>query len=462
MIPNHSPWIKQLKRTRPVVPLEENIKTDVAIVGGGIAGVATAYFTLRDSDKNVVLLEADKIAHGATGHNAGLLTTYFERPLSLLVDEFGFKLAIEGQKSIEFAWILLDEIFQEAGLRSPLYRFTGYDGISTLEQLLASLKDNMYRMRGGLPVEAILVARESGFAAHIPEEYINLYSIIPQSDLLAMLETNNTTYSALVSCQKGCLNSALFTEELIGYLIAKHRGRFSFFEGSPVSTVTLKEDSGALQVFKHTVEANRIVLCTNGFENFSIINNAGVEINTRFHHLINGRIGYMAGYIEPLNSSPVSISYFPKKNNQTGDPTGEPYFLLTRRPDEHASRNAQNLVCAGGPEKVLPNQATYSRDDACSEEARLSIDEFLRDNYRHYPDNDAKYVFCWHGLMGYTPNGVRRVGPEPCNPVLLYNLGCNGVGLLPSIFGGKRISEFLRGIDVPPSIFHPLDQSCGI
>ena len=56
MIPNHSPWIKQLNRTRPVVPLGEDLKTEVVIVGGGIAGVITAYFTLRDTDKNVVLL----------------------------------------------------------------------------------------------------------------------------------------------------------------------------------------------------------------------------------------------------------------------------------------------------------------------------------------------------------------------------------------------------------------------
>ena len=60
--------------------------------------------------------------------------------------------------------------------------------------------------------------------------------------------------------------------------------------------------------------------------------------------------------------------------------------------------------------------------------------------------------------MGYTPNGVRLVGVEPKNRVLLYNLGCNGVGILPSIFGGDRISHILAGEKLSPSIFDPKEH----
>jgi hypothetical protein len=55
--------------------------------------------------------------------------------------------------------------------------------------------------------------------------------------------------------------------------------------------------------------------------------------------------------------------------------------------------------------------------------------------------------------MGYTKNGIRFIGPEPKNNVLLYNLGCNGVGILPSIYGGKKISRHLAGESVEKSIF---------
>lgn len=436
------------------MPLGEHVTTDVAIVGGGIAGVVTAYYTLRDTDKKVVLIEADKVAHGSTGHNAGQITSYFERPLSELVDEFGLDLAIDGQRSIESGWELLENMYSETGLQTPLYRFTGYAGCSTLAQLLVHLKNNSCRVRGGLQTESILVAEESPISKEILKEFEDLYSLIPHKDLLALLETNNPDYVASLSYPKGCMNSALFSEELIGYLIATYKDRFSFYEGSPVRTVTLKKNHGTLRVLDQTVEAERVVLCTNGFENFSIVNESGPEIDTNFHHLVSGRIGYMTGYFEPMSNPPTAISYLAKESGN-GDPTGESYFYLTRRPHEHESKEVYNLVCTGGPEKVLPNQAAYSRDESCSESEQEVIDEFLWKNYRNYPKGDLEYAFCWHGLMAYTPNGVRRIGPEPRNPTLLYNLGCNGVGILPSIFGGKKIPQFLLGAPMEPSIFDP-------
>lgn len=456
MIPNHSPWIKELKRTRPVVPLDQPVETDVAIVGGGIAGVTTAFFALRDTNKQVVLIEADKIAHGATGHNAGQVTSYFERPLAELVEEFGLELAIDGQRSVESAWNLMDEIISQAQLQTPLYRFTGYAGLSSTSQVLAHLKDNRCRVDGGLPVENMVIAKGWEGLKDIPVEFSDLYSLVDQKDILALLETTSTDYIAALSYQKGCTNSALFSEELIGYLIATYKDRFSFYEGSPVKTVRLSGNGGALEVLDFAVKAEQIVLCTNGFEHFTIINDAGPEIDTKFHATIAGRIGYMSAYVEPLNNPPTAISYFPKQK-ELNDPTGESYFYLTRRPHEHEGNKSYNLVCTGGPEKVLPNGADYIREDSCSEEIKNMVDDFLRDNHSNFLE-ESEYFFCWHGLMGYTPNGIRRVGPEPLNPVLLYNLGCNGVGILPSIYGSKRIAGFLNGEQMPKSIFDPKDQ----
>lgn len=457
MLPNHSPWIKQLKRTRPITPLHSNLTADVAIVGGGIAGVTTAFFTLRNTHKSVVLIEADRIAHGATGHNAGQITSYFERPLSSLVEEFGFDLAIDGQASVEGAWELLELVAKEARLETPFYRFTGYTGLSTFEEVTSYLENNRLRKKGGLRVEDIVIAEEWVEQKSILQEYKDLYTLAKQKDILALLESNNTEYIASVSFQKGCMNSALFSEELVGYLLATHRSRFTLHEESPMKSVRLHDSSATLTVLDHTIEAKRVVLCTNGFEYFTIQNDAGKDIDTEFHHSVAGRIGYMSGYVEPLRNPPTAISYFPKMIQHTGDPTGDSYFYLTRRPHEHEGKSSYNLVCAGGSEKVLPNDASYSREDAYPEEIRREIDGFMKDNYNKYP-TEAEFSFTWHGLMGYTPNGIRRVGPEPCNPVLIYNLGCNGVGILPSLYGADRISKMLNGEKLEKSIFDPHDQ----
>ena len=52
--------------------LDEDTSTDVAIVGAGIAGVATAYNVSRSGAK-VVVLEARSVAEAASGRNAGFL-----------------------------------------------------------------------------------------------------------------------------------------------------------------------------------------------------------------------------------------------------------------------------------------------------------------------------------------------------------------------------------------------------
>jgi glycine/D-amino acid oxidase-like deaminating enzyme len=465
MIPNRSPWLRQLARTRPIVPLSENKKADVAIVGGGIAGITSAFFILKHTNKSVLLLEADKIAHGATGHNAGQVTSYFERPLHELVEEFGLDHALEGQRSVESAWGLLDEIIREANISTPLYRFIGHAGLSTFRQVLGNLRNNQYRVRGELPHEIIFVAEEWAERQDIPAHYSDFYSTIPQREILELLNTKDTQYIASLSFEKGCMNSALFTEELLAYLVATFPKRFSFFEESPVRTVHLQKEVSTLDVCAHTVTAGRVVLCTNGFEHFNIINDVGKDIDTSFHHSIVGRIGYMTAYLDPkTDSPPTALSYYPKMNTyrDSRDPTGETYFYLTRRPFEHEEKGPHTLVSTGGPEKVLPNGADYSRTESCLEDVRIEMDEFLQSNYDKYPGGKTDHLFCWHGLMGFTPNGIRRVGPEPLNPVLLYNLGCNGVGILPSVFGSRRIAQCIHGESLEPSIFDPHDASSEI
>jgi glycine/D-amino acid oxidase-like deaminating enzyme len=57
--------------------------------------------------------------------------------------------------------------------------------------------------------------------------------------------------------------------------------------------------------------------------------------------------------------------------------------------------------------------------------------------------------------MGYNDSGTRVVGAHPRHQRLLYNLGCNGVGFLPSICGGQRLGQLLAGEPPAPSVFDP-------
>lgn len=453
---NNSPWIHQLKRTRPLAMLSSDLETDVAIIGGGIAGVSTAYYTLKNTNKSVVLIEADKIAHGATGHNAGQLVSYFEEPFSKLVKKFGLIKAAEGQMAIESVWALVDEIFRETQLQTPMSIFTGYAAGRDIEEILVHIRNNSFRMKAGLASELIMVAEEALDAKKIPKRYNSTFAFMPHKNILELLETDDTRYIAALPGKKGVMNSALFCEELVGYLLAKYPDRFTLAEHTPINQLALEKDRAILAGDEHVVTANKVVLCTNGFERMTILNKTGRQINSSFHKMVRGSVGYMAGYIEELDKPPTAISYLPVKQKTSDAFQAEPYFYLTRRPFEVEQNIKHNLVCVGGPEALMDDTNNYQREHPYPDEAQEQIDQFLHQTYKHAPENKIDYKFKWHGLMGYTPSGIRIIGADPINPVLLYNLGCNGVGLMHSIYGGYRVSLFLNGEKLKPSIFDPV------
>jgi glycine/D-amino acid oxidase-like deaminating enzyme len=448
MKPNNSPWLHQLNRTRSVDQLASNTMTDIAVVGGGIAGITTAYFLLKNTDKKVTLIEGGKVAHGATGHNAGQVTSYFERQISEIAKEFGNELTVEAQMHVESAWGLLEGIFEDAQLTTSFHQFTGYAGSSDFDEVMIHIKNSALANKMGIKSESLMIAEEWSGRNAIPHEYEDLYTVVPQKDILSLLETEDTQYISLLSSRKGVTNSALFCEELVGYLLLRYADRFTLREESPVYEVVLEQDSAKLKIKEFIVTCEKVVLCTNGFEKFKITNNAGRDIDTKFHHTVRGVVGYMAGYLAPHDKSPMALSYIGKD---------VAYFYLTRRPFED-NNEKYNLICAGGPEISLEDTSVYSRDEHLyPSEAEKEIDDFLHRDYKDAP-KEIQYTYQWHGLMGDTPNRVRLIGTEPLNPVLLYNLGCNGIGILPSVYGAKRISQIIAGEKLKPSIFDPKEN----
>lgn len=448
---NFSPWLYQLDKTRKSTKLDKDIETDVVIVGAGIAGVSTAFQILETSQKRVVLVDRYLVAHGASGHNAGQVVAHFERGLASLVDEFGLELACKGQEAVEGAWDTLEAMYTRAKLDIPFYRFTGHSGYTSFEQIKVRLENNRLRVAGGLEADKLQIADTLQETSLIGEEYAGLYEVVPAEEIRRMLETESTDFVAATSYKKGCVNSALFCQEIIRFLHKSYPARFALYEHTPIHKVVLRADDALLDAETHTIHADRVILCTNGFENLRIINQSGLDIDTKYHHLVNGKMGYMSGYLENFNKPATAISYFTDPSTRADNS----YFYLTRRHYEFEKGADHNLVCIGGPDVSVEDTTTYSRDDEFPEERAEEIDRFVRGYYDTTPNKKIEYQFTWHGLMGYTRNGVRLAGPEPKNPVLLYNLGCNGVGILTSIYGAAKVARHIRGENVETTIFDP-------
>lgn len=74
--------------------LKSNINVDIAIIGGGLAGILTAY-KLKEKGLNAVIFEADKICSGTTGYTTGKISLAHGLIYNYLIDNFSLEQAVE-------------------------------------------------------------------------------------------------------------------------------------------------------------------------------------------------------------------------------------------------------------------------------------------------------------------------------------------------------------------------------
>jgi glycine/D-amino acid oxidase-like deaminating enzyme len=228
-----------MKRTRPINALEEDAYSTIAIVGGGISGVATAYFLLRDTDKSVTLLERDKVAHGATGHNGGQVVAALETPLTELSKNFSYDLVSEGLKAIDSAWDLLYSMIKETGIKVELQEVSAYLALS-IDDARFMLRESQLWERLGLPWADILLAEDT--AGDVPKEFRSLFRSVSRKELEKTILTHDGRYNCALVGRSGLMNSALFCEELVSKMLEGYPSRFRVYEDTPVQKIELGKE----------------------------------------------------------------------------------------------------------------------------------------------------------------------------------------------------------------------------
>src|SRR5688500_16064302 len=82
-----SPWLDTIQQ-KSFETLSSDIETDVVIVGGGIAGISTAY-CLTKAGRKVVLIEDGLLYSGETGRTTAHVVNAFDDFYSYLIQTFG-------------------------------------------------------------------------------------------------------------------------------------------------------------------------------------------------------------------------------------------------------------------------------------------------------------------------------------------------------------------------------------
>lgn len=110
---------------QPYPQLTENISADVAIVGGGLTGILSAYF-LSQAGKKVVLVEKDSLGRGATDRTTAFITQAIDTNLQDLVKMFDRDKARLIWQSGADAIDAIQEIIEKENIQCDFMRCPAY------------------------------------------------------------------------------------------------------------------------------------------------------------------------------------------------------------------------------------------------------------------------------------------------------------------------------------------------
>ena len=142
-------WLDGASRSYPA--LDGDATADVAIVGGGVAGIATAYF-LAAAGAKVVVLEARGVAEAASGRNAGFLLAGVAENFVAAARRYGERNALRIWRFTNRTQVLVRALVAEHRIDCDL-RWSGSDQIAGDDDEWREIEDSARRLSSqGLPV----------------------------------------------------------------------------------------------------------------------------------------------------------------------------------------------------------------------------------------------------------------------------------------------------------------------
>lgn len=435
----NSPWLEFERPTWE--SLRGNSECEIAIIGGGISGVATLYYLLTETDKRVALFEQDQIASGASGNNAGLACIHIERPIHDLAETFGLEITRQTFTELEQSWDEMLAILDKIGAKESLIPLPNVSLAMTSTNILKDhAKREKFNRAFGRTNWQYYIVDDPQIKQNIPVELAQYVKYLTKADILKILHSVDDEYIGIAvpidQTKIARLNSAKFCYQIINYLTEHYADRFFIYENTGILSIEEHADAIHLIHAQGYIKAVDAVLCTNGYKNFDIRDQAGNKLATLQNHLIP-REGYLAGFTDTERQT-YAQAFFDDRDIYASSP----YFYIT---------HTDQFTIAGGPEFDQPDGV--HADEIIAERAVTSKSTYKQFLQKTYNITDCEFSHYWYGIMGYTTSGLRWVGEAPEIKHLWYNLGCNGIGIVTAICAGKRMAALLQGEALPPSLF---------
>ncbi|MFD1927643.1 FAD-dependent oxidoreductase [Sporosarcina siberiensis] len=263
--------------------LQTDIQCDVCIVGGGLSGIANAYFLAKEG-KKVILLEKNKILEGATGNSTGKFTAQHTLIYGKLIKKFG----------IEAARLYYDINIEALNFGKS---FTGSDELVDVDSILYS------QTKSG--TDLLKYEAEAYESLGIPGEF-GRYTELPVR--------MDATLALMNECQ---IHPVRFGQKLAQLAI---EAGAQIFEDSGVLLMDLKENELTLHSHQK-VRFKKLVLCTHyPIETLRSMQTMKLSVNRSY--IVAAEADIL------LHGQYISVD-FPKRSIRTARIDGKTYFLLS-------------------------------------------------------------------------------------------------------------------------------------
>ena len=380
--------------------LEETVKSDVAVIGAGVAGLSTALH-LAERGVSVTVLEAEEVGSGATGKSGGLLAPDLIRHTPAQIEQL---------------------IGAEQGAR--LLRMVGTSASQCFElirkhDLPCDAEQNGFWTPAHDAVTAVALEqrarewRERGY----PVDYVG------SGETVDALGT--TRYcGAIRFADGGTLNPLALCRSLAG---AARRLGANIFVNSPVRHLSRNGAAWCVETAHGRVEAGRIVLAANG-------GNAGLHPKLRRTVLPLDVVEYASAPLSEDQQSAILRSRISFTDKQG--------YIFTARYDA-----AGRLICA------FPDFAIRRSEPALVAEAANRL-------RRYFPVlKGIPIEYLWQGRAWINPDLLPKIYQLGDGALAIQ--ACNGRGLTTNTVLGKEMAAALHQDDlgllsVPPETPSPI------
>lgn len=134
----------EMSKSESFPTLGSDRETDIAIIGGGMAGILIAYF-LQSAGKKVMVLEREKVGGGQTKNTTAKITSQHGLFYDQCIQDFGFDKARLYAKANELAILHYEQIIQQHAIecdftRCPSYLYSQHEAASLHREAMAAEK----------------------------------------------------------------------------------------------------------------------------------------------------------------------------------------------------------------------------------------------------------------------------------------------------------------------------------